>query len=100
MAKGEVVYNGRPDKLISKAEGKVWQVKIEEADFSKVADKMQVISTINLGSRLLLRVVGEERANGYRMESVAPNLEDAYMYYMEAVAGERVDEDKLVEADV
>ncbi|MCB9508542.1 MAG: ABC transporter ATP-binding protein [Deferribacteres bacterium] len=98
LAKGQVVYNGRPDTLISHADGKVWQVQIDEADFSKVADKMQVISTINLGSQLLLRVVGDERANGYKMEPVAPNLEDAYMYYMESVAGERVDEDKLAEA--
>jgi len=99
LAKGEVVYNGRPGRLISKAEGKVWQVKIEEADFSKITDKMQVISTINLGSQLLLRVVGDESANGYVMDPVAPNLEDAYMYYMETVAGERVDEDKLVEVE-
>lgn len=99
LAKGEVVYNGRPEKLITKADGKVWQVKIDEADFSKIADKMQVISTINLGSQLLLRVVGDEGANGHLMEPVAPNLEDAYMYYMESVAGERVDEDKLTEVE-
>jgi ABC-type multidrug transport system ATPase subunit len=98
LAKGEVVYNGRPDKLMTKADGKVWQVKIDEADFSKVAEKMQVISTINLGSRLLLRVVGDEGANGHLLAPVAPNLEDAYIYYMESVAGERVDEEELAEA--
>lgn len=92
LAKGRVTYRGRPDTLIAKAAGKVWQVLIDEADFSHIASHMQVISTIPKQPNLLLRVVGDPIA-GYDMQSVAPNLEDAYMYFMESEVGQRVEEE-------
>lgn len=92
LAKGRVAYRGRPDTLIAKAAGKVWQVLIDEADFSHIAAHMQVISTIPKQPNLLLRVVGDP-ISGYDMQSVAPNLEDAYMYFMESEVGQRVEEE-------
>ncbi len=92
LAKGRVAYRGRPDALIAKAAGKVWQVLIDESDFSSIAAHMQVISTIPKQPRLLLRVVGDP-ITGYDMQSVAPNLEDAYMYFMESEVGQRVEEE-------
>ncbi len=92
LAKGRVAYRGRPDALIAKAAGKVWQVLIDEADFSHIAARMQVISTIPKQPHLLLRVVGDPIA-GYDMQSLAPNLEDAYMYFMESEVGQRVEEE-------
>ncbi|MCL4708523.1 ABC transporter ATP-binding protein [bacterium] len=92
LAKGRVAYRGRPDALIAKAAGKVWQVLIDEADFSHIAARMQVISTIPKQPHLLLRVVGDPIA-GYDMQSLAPNLEDAYMHFMESEVGQRVEEE-------
>lgn len=92
LAKGRVAYRGRPDTLIAKAAGKVWQVLIDEADFSHIAARMQVISTIPKQPHLLLRVVGDPIA-GYDMQSATPNLEDAYMYFMESEVGQRVEEE-------
>lgn len=92
LAKGRVAYRGRPDALIAKAAGKVWQVLIDEADFSHIAAHMQVISTIPKQPNLLLRVVGDP-ITGYDMQSLAPNLEDAYMYFMESEVGQRVEEE-------
>ncbi|RIK76698.1 multidrug ABC transporter ATP-binding protein [candidate division KSB1 bacterium] len=92
LAKGRVAYRGRPDTLIAKAAGKVWQVLIDEADFSHIAARMQVISTIPKQPHLLLRVVGDPIA-GYDMQSLAPNLEDAYMHFMESEVGQRVEEE-------
>lgn len=92
LAKGRVAYRGRPDALIAKAAGKVWQVLIDEADFSHIAARMQVISTIPKQPHLLLRVVGDP-ITGYDMQSLAPNLEDAYMYFMESEVGQRVEEE-------
>lgn len=92
LAKGRVAYRGQPDTLIAKAAGKVWQVLIDEADFSHIAARMQVISTIPKQPHLLLRVVGDPIA-GYDMQSLAPNLEDAYMHFMESEVGQRVEEE-------
>jgi len=92
LAKGKVAYRGQPANLIAQAAGKVWQVLCAEAEFPKIAGRMQVISTIPKPPHLLLRVVGEP-LSGYDMQSLPPNLEDAYMYFMESVVGQRVEEE-------
>ena len=94
IAKGSVVFNGAPHKLIDEAEDKVWHVRIDESDFSKITRRVQVISTIPDGKKLLLRVVGEPDGD-FQFEPAAPNLEDAYMYFMESVVGEKLDEEEL-----
>ena len=93
LAKGQVAYRGHPANLISQAVGKVWQVLCTELDFPKIASRMQVISTVPKAPNLLLRVVGEPIPD-YDMQSLSPNLEDAYMYFMESVVGQRVEEDE------
>ncbi len=93
LAKGKVAFRGHPANLIAQAAGKVWQVLCDEAEFPNIASRMQVISTIPKAPNLLLRVVGEPIA-GYDMQSLPPNLEDAYMYFMESVVGQRVEEDE------
>lgn len=93
LARGRVAYRGRPEALVAKAAGKVWQVLIDEADFPQLAARLQVISTIPKPPHLLLRVVGEPIA-GYDLHSVTPNLEDAYMHFMESEVGQRVEEEE------
>jgi ABC-type multidrug transport system ATPase subunit len=93
LAKGQVAFRGHPSNLVSRANGKVWQVLCDEADFSKIATRMQVISTVPKPPNLLLRVVGEP-VSGYDMQGLPPSLEDAYMYFMESVVGQRVEEEE------
>ena len=93
LAKGKVAYRGHPANLISQAVGKVWQVLCTETDFPNIASRMQVISTVPKAPYLLLRVVGEP-IPGYDMQSLSPNLEDAYMYFMESVVGQKVADDE------
>ncbi len=98
LSLGKVVYNGRPETLINKAVGKVWQVTCNEEDFGVISSQMHVISTIPANNQLLLRVVGDP-LNGFKMEEVPPNLEDAYMYFMEFVIGEHVDDEENLEKE-
>jgi ABC-type multidrug transport system ATPase subunit len=93
LAKGQVAFRGHPAALIAQAAGKVWQVLCDEAEFPNIASRMQVISTIPKAPNLLLRVVGDPIA-GYDMQSVPPNLEDAYMHFMGSVVGQKVEEDE------
>jgi ABC-type multidrug transport system ATPase subunit len=93
LAKGKVAFRGHPANLIAQAAGKVWQVLCDEAEFPNIASRMQVISTIPKAPNLLLRVVGDP-IPGYDMQSVPPNLEDAYMHFMGSVVGQKVEEDE------
>lgn len=92
LAKGQVIFRGLPQNLISKAAGKVWQLECQESDFKKVAENMQVISSVPRERHLFMRVVGEP-LTGFDLKPVAPNLEDAYMHFMETEAGEEVEEE-------
>lgn len=92
LAQGKVIFRGHPQTLIAKATGKVWQIECVESEFQRIAQHMQIISSISRERHLSLRVVGEP-ISGFDFRSVEPNLEDAYMHFMESVAGERVDEE-------
>ncbi len=92
LAKGKVAFRGHPAALIAQAAGKVWQVLCDEAEFPNIASRMQVISTIPKPPNLLLRVVGDP-IPGYDMQSMPPNLEDAYMHFMGSVVGQKVEEE-------
>lgn len=95
LAKGQVAFRGHPAALIAQAAGKVWQVLCDEAEFPNIASRMQVISTIPKPPNLLLRVVGDP-IPGYDMQSMPPNLEDAYMHFMGSVVGQKVEEENGV----
>ncbi|HEX9654214.1 MAG TPA: ABC transporter ATP-binding protein [bacterium] len=92
LAHGRMIFQGQPQDLTAEAAGRVWQVECAEEDFHKLSERVQIISSIPKERHLLLRVVGEGVA-GYEMSPVSPNLEDAYMHYMETVAGQRVEEE-------
>lgn len=85
LNKGTVVFQGAPQELIQKAEGKAWELEVEEKDFGAVKDRFSIIATAAEGNRLRLRVVGDDRG-GFSMKPVKPNLEDAYIYTMEKIA--------------
>jgi ABC-2 type transport system ATP-binding protein len=85
LNKGTVVFQGSPQALIQKAEGRTWELEVEEREFSAVKDRFSVIATATEGGRLRLRVVGEDRG-GFPVKPVKPNLEDAYIYTMEKIA--------------
>jgi hypothetical protein len=73
----------------------VWQMECEEIDFKVISEQMQIISSVNKGRHLLLRVLGEP-VTGYDMQPAQPNLEDAYMYFVETAAGQKVSEEKEI----
>jgi ABC-type multidrug transport system ATPase subunit len=82
MNKGEVVFYGAPKDMLKEAEGKVWKVRIGGDDLPQIDRKYPVISTIPAGTGWEVQVIAEE-IEGYDAEPYPPNLEHAYVYYME-----------------
>ncbi len=97
LSRGKIVYRGTPAGLIQHARSKAWTVACREHDYSQIAAKMQIISTISTHGNLHLRVVGKP-IPGFDFKPAVANLEDAYMNFMDEHTGERVDEDILQEA--
>ncbi len=86
---GQVVYKGPPDDLISKAVGHVFQVTVSNTEFEMVNENYDVISTIPSVNGWDMQIVAED-LTGMPAKPVEPNLEHAYVYYMEHVLKNQV----------
>jgi len=79
---GKVVFNGNPAEFVSMANGFIWKTCADDRLLEKVKEKYSVISTTPSEYGYEIRIVAEDLAelNGTPAE---PNLEDAYVYYLE-----------------
>jgi len=89
LAHGQVIFRGPPEELVATAKSKVWLVFCEEQDFRRIAEEIQIISTVQKDRQLQLRAIGEQMA-GVEMQPAEPNLEDAYIHYMALKTGDRL----------
>lgn len=82
LQNGNLVYDGSPANLIREASGKVWRITVPHEKFDEANLNFNVISTIPSPEGWELEIVAEG-AGGYPAVAIEPNLEHAYVYYME-----------------
>ena len=82
MNKGEVVFNGPPEQLIKHAEGHVFKLSLTPAEYENVKEHYDIISTIPVEAGWEVQVVSENIPE-FESKEITPNIEDAYVYYME-----------------
>ena len=82
MNKGEIAFFGPPQDMMKAVEGKVWRMKVEAHELNEVDKKYPVITTVPSGTGWEVQVVAE-KVVGYDAELFPPNLEHAYVYFME-----------------
>jgi ABC-type multidrug transport system ATPase subunit len=82
LNKGELAYTGSPDDIVSQANGKVWLIKATESEYMEINEKYPVISTVPTPEGWEIQVVADG-INGYYGHNIDPNLEHAYVYFME-----------------
>lgn len=79
---GYVEFKGSPEELINKAKGHVWQVTTSGYEYDVLKDKYAVISTIPTEEGWEVQLVGDS-IDAKNVIEIEPNLEHAYVYYME-----------------
>ena len=79
---GELVYDGAPDKLVAGAKGFVWQATVSEDQYERMKEMFPIISTIPSGTGWEIQFVGE-KPEGIEAREIHPNLEHAYVHFME-----------------
>jgi ABC-type multidrug transport system ATPase subunit len=79
---GKVAYNGSPDQLISQSRGNVWHLNTSQEELDELKLKYPIISTIPAGKGWEIQLVGQ-KPEGFTAEAIAPNLEHAYVDFME-----------------
>ena len=83
LNKGEVVYNGSPGELVEKARGHVWLIEAQESELEQIKAEYPVIATIPSETGWEVQVVSEKIENR-AAKPIEPNLEHAYVYFMES----------------
>jgi len=82
LNKGKLAFAGSPEQLVKEAEGFVWLIKATEKEYLEINEKYPVISTIPIDGGWEVQVVAPDIGNYYGVP-VKPNLEHAYVHFME-----------------
>jgi ABC-2 type transport system ATP-binding protein len=82
LNKGELVYYGSPENLVKHAEGHVFKLNLTQYEYGLVKEQFNVISTIPNENGWEVQVVSDDHP-GYNAVSMVPNIEHAYVYFME-----------------
>ena len=82
LNEGSLIYNGTPDHLVEQADGYVWRAEISQVEYDTLKNEVPIISTIPSGGGWEVQFVGEkpDRIEAVRVD---PNLEHAYVHYMD-----------------
>lgn len=82
LNRGTVSFNGSPEEMLKNAEGKVWRLRVSNEEYQKINECYPIIATIPKGLDWEIQVVAD-KLDGYDAEPFTPNLEHAYVYFME-----------------
>ena len=78
LDEGKNVYDGSKEELIVRSRGKVWELKVSEAEAINFENKYLISRKDLLEDGVRLRVVSKEKPLGEARE-ITPTLNDAYL---------------------
>jgi len=84
---GKIKYLGAPIKMTDYAQDHVWQCVIKENEFQQIQKQFKIVHHIKLDQDLRIRILSDKQPIP-EAKSVAPTLEDAYLWLLGDFAGE------------
>ncbi len=96
LVDGRVGFNGSPEELIRQAAGYVFEIETTDQQLSDIQEKFAVISTIPTETGWKVEVVAET-TDGYKSKNIDPNLEHAYVRFIDRHFDPEIKQDLLVE---
>lgn len=78
LQRGRVVFNGTPAGLAAVAQGRVWDVELDQAEWTALQSRYHLISSRPQNGHIHLRLVGTENPLG-RGTPRSPGVEDGYV---------------------
>jgi ABC-type multidrug transport system ATPase subunit len=82
LNKGQLVFKGSPENLVKETVGHVFRLNLTPYEYEKVKEEYNVISTIPSETGWEVQVVADDKPD-YDTVAIEPNIEHAYVYYME-----------------
>lgn len=77
---GKVLFQGTVERLLKKAEGKVFVMETDRRNLPKLKEELCITGMHTQGKRVAIRFAAENRLPGAKV--CEPNIEDAYMLYL------------------
>lgn len=88
MNQGTLAYKGSPENLIHMAKDNVFKINATETEYYEIQEKYPIISSIPMDGGWEVQVVAKN-INGYDGVRIEPNLEHAYVNFMEHELNQR-----------
>jgi ABC-type multidrug transport system ATPase subunit len=82
LHEGTLIYEGTPDLLVEQARGCVWRAEVTPETYETLKEEFPIISTIPSGTGWEIQFVGN-KPDDLDALPVEPNLEHAYVHFME-----------------
>ncbi|HZO71140.1 MAG TPA: ABC transporter ATP-binding protein [Ktedonobacteraceae bacterium] len=82
VSSGTLVIHSSPEQLLAAVEGHVWEWVVPSAELTNVREQYVISNALRRNDGVHVRVVSAQTP-GETAKLVAPNLEDAYLYYRE-----------------
>lgn len=79
---GRLLAHLLPEELLSKVEGKVWDVVLASDDLAEAREKYIIGSLVKTSEGTRLRIVADQSPGNGTARPVSPTLEDAYLYIL------------------
>ena len=81
LNKGHLLRESTPEDLLKHLDGKVWEWTVSSDDLTALKLKHIVSGTIRRSDGVQVRVVSQGKPD-VNAQSISPNLEDAYLYFI------------------
>lgn len=90
LDRGRVAYHGPPESLIDQARGHVFATTVMDSELETIKERYPVISTIPTEKGWEVEIVAE-RLDHFDGHPIEPNLEHAYVYFMDHILNHQID---------
>lgn len=82
LNRGQLVFSGSPERLVNIAAGHVFRLNLDNVEYESIKEKYNVISTIPSENGWEVQIIADDPP-AYEYSIITPNIEHAYVYYME-----------------
>lgn len=99
LLNGEVAFNGAPESLVNQANNHVFQIDVQDNDLEKIKEEYSIISTIPSERGWRVQFVADH-FDKFNAVTIEPNLEHAYVYFVEIQEGMEIKEPDTLQTNI
>ena len=83
LNRGQIAFEGACRELVARAQDKVWQVCVDDAQYETLRDSYTITSMVDTDHGMQLRLLSDAQMDP-NWQRVEPTLEDAYLWLVKA----------------